>query len=83
MGASFKAGKKGLKGIKIGMPKEYFSDGIDAGVKEAVVNAIKNMEKAGAEIKEVSLPHTRYAISAYYIIMPAEVSSNLLEIRRD
>ncbi len=77
MGASFKAGKKGLKGIKIGMPKEYFSDGIDAGVKEAVVNAIKNMEKAGAEIKEVSLPHTRYAISAYYIIMPAEVSSNL------
>ena len=77
MGASFKAGKKGLKGIKIGMPKEYFSEGIDPGVKEAVVNAIKNMEKAGAEVKEVSLPHTRYAISAYYIIMPAEVSSNL------
>ena len=77
MGASFKAGKKGLKGIKIGMPKEYFSEGIDLGVKESVVNAIKNMEKAGAEVKEVSLPHTRYAISAYYIIMPAEVSSNL------
>ena len=77
MGASFKAGKKDLKGIKIGMPKEYFSEGIDSGVKEAVVNAIKNMEKAGAEVKEVSLPHTRYAISAYYIIMPAEVSSNL------
>ena len=77
MGASFKAGKKGLKGIKIGMPKEYFSEGIDPGVKEVVVNAIKNMEKAGAEVKEVSLPHTRYAISAYYIIMPAEVSSNL------
>jgi len=77
MGASFKAGKKDLKGIKIGMPKEYFSEGIDPGVKEAVVNAIKNMEKAGAEVKEVSLPHTRYAISAYYIIMPAEVSSNL------
>jgi len=77
MGASFKAGKKDLKRIKIGMPKEYFSEGIDSGVKEAVVNAIKNMEKAGAEVKEVSLPHTRYAISAYYIIMPAEVSSNL------
>ena len=77
MGASFKAGKKDLKGIKIGMPKEYFSEGIDPGVKEVVVNAIKNMEKAGAEVKEVSLPHTRYAISAYYIIMPAEVSSNL------
>lgn len=77
MGANFKAGKKGLKGIKIGIPKEYFSEGIDVGIKETIMNAIKNMEKAGAEVKEISLPHTRYAISAYYIIMPAEVSSNL------
>lgn len=79
-------GPKDLKHTTIGIPKEYFGEarlndgvgqGIDKGVKASVEAAIKKMEKAGAKIVEISLPHTRYAIAAYYIIMPAEVSSNL------
>lgn len=67
----------GLKGLKVGVPKEYFIEGMESGVKQAIEATIKKMEQAGAKIVEVSLPHTKYAISAYYIIMPAEVSSNL------
>ncbi len=66
-----------IKGLKIGVPTEYFGDGIDQEVKDAVWNAIKKLEELGAEYQEVSLPHTDYALSAYYLIAPAEASSNL------
>ncbi|TDX58865.1 Asp-tRNA(Asn)/Glu-tRNA(Gln) amidotransferase subunit GatA [Orenia marismortui] len=68
---------KDIKGMKIGVPTEYFGDGIDQEVKDAVWNAIKKLEELGAEYEEVSLPHTDYALSAYYLIAPAEASSNL------
>lgn len=66
-----------IKGLKIGIPKEYFGEGIDKRIKENVETAVKFYEKQGAKIEEVSLPHTEYAIATYYIIQPAEVSSNL------
>lgn len=66
-----------VKGLKIGIPKEYFGQGIDARVQESVMNAVKILEKNGAIIKEISLPSTDYALSAYYIISSAEASSNL------
>lgn len=68
---------KGVKGLKIGVPKEYFIQGLDPKVKDLVQNALKTYEELGAELVEVSLPHTEYAIEVYYIIQPAEVSSNL------
>lgn len=67
----------GMKGLKIGLPKEYFIDGIDPEVKKSVDGAIAACSAAGAEICEVSLPHTDYAASVYYIIAPAEASANL------
>lgn len=67
----------GLKGIKIGIPKEYFSAGLDPEVQQSVEEGIKLLESAGATAVEVTLPHTEYGIAAYYIIAPAEASSNL------
>ena len=66
-----------LKGVKIGLPKEYFIDGIDQEVKAITEKAVASCAAAGAEISEVSLPHTEYAMAAYYIIAPAEASANL------
>jgi len=66
-----------LKNIRIGIPKEYFVNGIDAEVESAVRDLIKKAEDLGAEIVEVSLPHTEYALAVYYIIQPAEASANL------
>jgi len=66
-----------LKGLRVGVPKEYFAAGLDAGVAEAVKKAIAELEKAGAQIKEISLPHTDYALAVYYVLMPSEVSANL------
>ncbi|MET4000149.1 Asp-tRNA(Asn)/Glu-tRNA(Gln) amidotransferase subunit GatA [Marinobacterium sp. MBR-109] len=66
-----------LAGLKIGLPKEYFSAALDAGVAEQVRNAIAEFEKLGATVKEVSLPNTELCIPAYYILAPAEASSNL------
>jgi len=68
---------KGVKGLKIGIPKEYFIQGLDKKIKEKIEKIIKFYEKEGAEIVEISLPHTEYAIACYYIIQPSEVSSNL------
>ena len=65
-----------IKGIKIGVPKEYVED-LDAGILEKFNAAIEKFKKLGAEISEISLPHTQYALATYYIIMPSEVSSNL------
>ncbi|MFH0779756.1 MAG: Asp-tRNA(Asn)/Glu-tRNA(Gln) amidotransferase subunit GatA [Parcubacteria group bacterium] len=69
--------KQGLTGMRIGVPKEYFIKGMDKSVEDCVENSIKQLENLGAEIVEVSLPTTPYALAAYYILMPAEVSSNL------
>lgn len=66
-----------IKGLKIGIPKEYFGKGIDASVKTSVMNAVKELENNGAVVKEISLPSTDYAINAYYILSSAEASSNL------
>jgi len=66
-----------VKGTKLGVPKEFFIDGIDPEVKASMDEAIKKMTDLGAEIVEVSLPHTEYAVACYYIIATAEASSNL------
>lgn len=66
-----------IKGLKIGVAREYFAEGISPEVKNCVQAAIKNLEGQGAHVEEVSLPHTSYAVAAYYIIAPAEASSNL------
>jgi aspartyl-tRNA(Asn)/glutamyl-tRNA(Gln) amidotransferase subunit A len=66
-----------VKGKVIGLPKEYLSDGVQKEIREAVAAATDRLQKAGATIKEVSLPHTKYANAAYYIICTAEASSNL------
>ena len=69
--------KENAKSLKIGIPKEYFGEGIDSQVKESVMKAVKEFELQGAVIKEISLPSTEYAINTYYIIASAEASSNL------
>ncbi len=66
-----------IKGLKIGLPKEYFIGGLDKEVTDAVNAAVKQLEKLGAEIVEISLPHTDYAVAVYYIIATAEASANL------
>lgn len=66
-----------VKGMRIGIPKEYFVAGIDPEVAAAVKKAIAVFRDLGAETKEISLPHTEYAVSTYYIVGPAEASSNL------
>jgi len=63
--------------LKIGIPQEYFAEGIDAGVKKEVEKAIEKFEELGFKIKRVSLPYTDYALAVYHILMPAEVSANL------
>ena len=67
----------GVKGMKLGLPREYFGDGIDPGVRHTVENAIAKLRDLGAEIVDISLPHTEHAVATYYIIAPAEASSNL------
>ncbi len=67
----------GIKGLKIGIPSEYFADGMDKEVESSVLEGVKLLEKSGAHIEKVSLPHTEYTIPAYYIIATAEASSNL------
>ena len=66
-----------IKGLKLGLPKEYMIGGLDPEVKAAVDAAVKQFEKLGAEIVEISLPHTDYAVATYYIIATAEASANL------
>ena len=66
-----------VKGLRIGVPKEYFIEGIEPAVESAVRGAIAVLESLGAEIREISLPHTRYALPVYYLLAPAEASANL------
>lgn len=70
-------GKLDVKGLRIGLPKEYFIDGMDPKVRALVEAAAKRFEAEGATIKQVSLPHTQYAPATYYIVAPAEAASNL------
>lgn len=72
-----KALVQNVKGLKIGLPKEYFVKGMDPEVEAAVKNGVKELEKLGAEVVEISLPNTDYAISTYYLIAPAEAATNL------
>lgn len=66
-----------VKNLKIGLPKEYFVKGIDGEIEKSVKDAAKVFENLGAEISEISLPHTEFAISTYYLIAPAEAATNL------
>ncbi len=69
--------QSGIKGLRVGVPKEYFGAGLDSKVKEIIQKAIKKLEELGAEIVEVSLPNSEYALAVYYVIVPSEVSSNM------
>lgn len=69
--------KDSIKGLKIGLPKEYFGDGLDDDIRAAVIASVKQFEAMGATVKEISLPRTQLSIPAYYIIAPAEASTNL------
>ena len=66
-----------IKGMKLGLPKEYFSDGMNEEMKTAVMDAVEVLKNLGAEIIDISLPHTEYATPCYYVICPSEVSSNM------
>jgi len=66
-----------IKGLRLGLPREYMIGGLDPEVKEAVDAAVRQLEALGAEVEEISLPHTDYAAATYYIIAPAEASANL------
>lgn len=68
---------KGVRGMKLGVPAEYFAEGLDTEVRTAIESGIEKLRAAGAEIRKISLPHTRYAIPTYYVIATAEASSNL------
>ncbi len=68
---------KEVKGLKIGLPKQYFGEGVAPEIESLVKNQVEKLKKMGAEIKEVDLPMTKYAVATYYVTMPAELSANL------
>lgn len=72
--------RQDLKWLKIWLPKEYFEEWIDDWVKKTILEAVEKLKELWAEVKEISLPMTKYAIATYYILMPAEVSTNLARI---
>ncbi|MCG3116033.1 MAG: Asp-tRNA(Asn)/Glu-tRNA(Gln) amidotransferase subunit GatA [Candidatus Manganitrophus sp. SA1] len=69
--------RRDVRGMRLGVPKEYFIEGMDPEVEGSVAQAIETLKKLGAEVKEISLPHTEYAVATYYILATAEASSNL------
>ena len=69
--------KREIKGVRIGIPEEFFTEGLDSRIKEKVLTAIGLLEKNGAEVVPINLPHSPYAVSVYYLIATAEASSNL------
>jgi aspartyl-tRNA(Asn)/glutamyl-tRNA(Gln) amidotransferase subunit A len=69
--------EKNIKGLKVGLPKEYFAKGLDEEVKREVMKAVKKLEDLGVSVVEISLPRTEYSLAAYYIINPSEASANL------
>lgn len=68
---------EGLDGLKVGVPREYFTEGLDSEVESTVRNSIEVLRERGAQIVDVSLPHTEYCVAVYYLIAPSEASSNL------
>jgi len=70
----------GVKGMKIGVPREFFGDGLAGGVRAAVEGALGRLERAGAEIVDVSIPHVEYSLAVYYLVATAEASSNLARL---
>lgn len=68
---------EGIKGLRVGVPKEYFVEGLDGEVKKIIEKNIESLSALGAEIIPIDLPHTKYALATYYVIMPCEVSANL------
>ena len=77
MGDPSSAIGRGVEGMRLGVPAEYFVDGMEDGVRRAVEQAVATLESLGASVREVSLPSTRYALACYYIIAPSECSANL------
>ena len=69
--------KSGVKGVRVGVAREFFSEGLDGDVEKIIGEAISKLEELGAKIVEVSLPHSKYALAVYYLIAPSEASSNL------
>ncbi len=69
--------EKDVRGMRVGIPREYVESGLNADVKKALEDAVKTLERLGAHVELVSLPHTRYAVNVYYIVAPSEASSNL------
>ncbi|MBI5621810.1 Asp-tRNA(Asn)/Glu-tRNA(Gln) amidotransferase subunit GatA [Candidatus Falkowbacteria bacterium] len=69
--------ERDIKGLTVGLPREYFAEGLDDESRKIIATAIKQLEELGVEIVEVSLPHTKYAIAVYYIVVPSEDSANL------
>lgn len=69
--------KRGIKGLRIGIPKEYFIKGLNSKMEKRIKEAIKKLERIGARLVDISLPYTEYALAVYYIVQPSEVSSNL------
>lgn len=67
----------GLDGVRVGVPREYFGEGLDPEVNRVVMNGVEVLKSAGAEIVDVSIPHVNYCVAVYYLIAPAEASSNL------
>ncbi|WP_217475203.1 Asp-tRNA(Asn)/Glu-tRNA(Gln) amidotransferase subunit GatA [Stutzerimonas stutzeri] len=68
---------KPLTGLRVGLPKEYFGEGLDSKIADAVMAAVEELKKLGATVKDISLPNMQHAIPSYYVIAPAEASSNL------
>jgi len=68
---------EGVKGLRVGVPKEYFVEGMDESIRKSVLDAVAEFERAGAEIVPISLPTAEYALAAYYVIQPCEAASNL------
>jgi aspartyl-tRNA(Asn)/glutamyl-tRNA(Gln) amidotransferase subunit A len=69
--------RKDLKGVKIGIPKEYFVEGLDKEVEKVILESIETLKKLGGEIVEISLPHTEYAVATYYVVASSEISANM------
>lgn len=75
--AAVERGADGVRGVKIGVPREFFADGLDGGVRAAIERTIARLEEAGAEIVEVSIPNVEHSLAVYYLVATAEASSNL------
>lgn len=75
--SDFKDVDNAVKGLKIGLPKEFFSKGLDPKVKDLILTEIKRFQKMGAEIVEVTLPYSAYSLAVYYVLVPSEISTNM------